>query len=88
MYIYLSGLTKNILIAPPMRLIYVRSPKKSLIRDRPLRMCETACPLRMCETVRALSAHFWLQPSPTPNLEDAAKIKKGKIHYLVSVHFL
>lgn len=27
MYIYLSGLTKNVLIAPPMRLIYVGSPK-------------------------------------------------------------
>ncbi|CAM4448486.1 unnamed protein product [Leuciscus chuanchicus] len=28
--------------APPMRLIYVGSPKKSVIRDRPLRMCGTA----------------------------------------------
>jgi len=56
MYIYLGGLTKNLLIAPPMRLIYVGSPKKSFMWDRPLRMCESARSFRPSRLILSDSA--------------------------------
>lgn len=56
MYIYLSGLTKNVLIAQPMRLIYVGSPKKGVIAY--------GTALCACAGERALFAHLsilWVQ---------------------------
>lgn len=55
MYIYLSGLTKNVLIAPPMRLIYVGSTKKKV---------SYGTALCACAGQRALFSHLsilWVQ---------------------------
>jgi len=61
-----------------MRLIYVGSPKKSFMWDRPLRMCESARSFRPSRLILSVYA----------KAEGGRRYVKANIYYLVSIHLL